>query len=747
MTASRSSDLSPETSADVSADAEAGLHRLRQFFLWDFVSLGAGLLLVGVAYAVLRASVLPPVAVALAAYGLLLLWARRLAERRRIVASLVTVCVGLWCLNPLLAWYLPAMFPFLGMLTLWPVVVPLPFITGRPLKRIMAVTTAVALLSAEVASLRPQPDTDRLPAAVVHVTLIVAVPLLVGLVSLVLWQYSVRLNEILQRTRAANQALRDSERSLEEKVRQRTHELLEAHDAALAATRAKSTFLANMSHELRTPLNAVLGYSEMLQEEAAEQGKPDFIPDLQRIHTAGKHLLTLINDVLDLSKVESGRMDLSLETFSISGLVREVTEVVRPLVRAGVRLEVRLDGTLDSGYADPTKVKQALTNLLSNACKFTERGSITLEVGQSGETADPGRRLWFRVSDTGIGMSVDELARIFQPFSQGSAVTARQYGGTGLGLAISRRFCQLMGGDITVSSERGRGSTLTLWIPAVVSVPAAPDAVRAVAATLAAAPPPPPGRARTVLVVDDDAPTRDLLRRFLEKEGHEVHIAADGEEGLKLARRVRPDLITLDVMMPRLDGWSLLALLKQEEGLADIPVILLTILDHRDHALARGALELLTKPIDRERLVAVVTRHARRPPGARALLLVDDDPGVRGLLRRMLEPQGWTVSEAENGQVALEHLGEHRPDIILLDLMMPTLDGFGFLEGLRGRAGADAAPVVVLTAKDLTDEDRRRLGGCVTRVLRKSELSEERVVQEISEALSGPRRAVAGGPR
>jgi signal transduction histidine kinase/CheY-like chemotaxis protein len=710
-------------------DDQAALRRLRQFFVWDTRSCFAGIAFLLITYWRLRLPSFAIVAGAVTGDVILLWWARRMAERQRMLASMVVVCIGLWFVQLMVAHYLPATLPMLGILVIWPVVVPLPFITGRPLKLIMVISTLMALLTVVVAS-RPLTDLDRIPPAFVQATLVVAVPVMAGLISLVLWQYNTRLNETLERTRQANLALRESERLLEEKVERRTRELSEARDAALAATQAKSAFLANMSHELRTPLNAVLGYSEMLQEEAIEQGKSEFVPDLRRIHSAGRHLLTLISDVLDLSKIESGRWELVLDTFSVSGLVQEVIELIRPLVRRGVGLEVHFDGTVGDGYADPIKLRQALFNLLSNACKFTEQGNITLEVDQVGETSLSERRLRFAVSDTGIGMTSAELTRIFQPFSQANASTARQYGGTGLGLAISRRFCQLMGGDVTASSEAGRGSTFTLWIPAIVR-PA--GAVSAPGESLASGP---PGQARKVLVVDDDAQTQDLLKRFLEKDGYEVHVASDGEEGLKLARAMRPDLITLDVMMPRLDGWTMLALLKQDQGLAGIPVILITILDQREQGLTRGAVELLTKPVGRERLLAVVTQHARQVPAARLLLVIDDDPEVRALLRRMLEPQGWAVIEAENGSVALEHLAQHKPNLILLDLLMPTMDGFAFLEAFRDRGEAGAAPVVVLTAKDLTEEDRGRLRGCVLRVLEKGDLSGGRVAREIDEVMT-----------
>jgi CheY-like chemotaxis protein len=406
------------------------------------------------------------------------------------------------------------------------------------------------------------------------------------------------------------------------------------------------------------------------------------------------------------------------------------------MVKPGVQMNIRCDQPVGTVHADPTKLRQALFNLLSNACKFTERGALDLEVARAPLGGGGEEAITFRVRDTGIGMTLDEISRLFQPFSQGNSATARKYGGTGLGLVISRRFCQLMGGDITVASEPGKGSTFTLIIPTRVT----PE--RRTGPSLPAPPPPPGAVAGTILVVDDDEPARALLRRFLEKQGYQVRTAADGEEALRLARELRPDLITLDVMMPRMDGWTVLSLLKHEAALADIPVLLLTIVDQKEHALAEGALDLLTKPIDRERLAAVVTKHARRASAARSLLVVDDDPAVRTLLRRMLEKQGWSVAEAEDGKSALDLITEHRPDLILLDLMMPTMDGFVFLDELARREGSNAAPVVVLTAKDLTDEDRHRLGRSVARVFEKTSLGGEGVVRAIGQVLAA---AAEGG--
>jgi GAF domain-containing protein/DNA-binding response OmpR family regulator len=487
------------------------------------------------------------------------------------------------------------------------------------------------------------------------------------------------------------------------------------------ANRHKSEFLANMSHELRTPLNAIIGYSEMLEEEAADLSQDAFVPDLRKINAAGKHLLELINAVLDLSKIEAGKMDLLVEPFTVATLVTDITAVVRPLAeKNGNHLEARCDSAAGEMRADLTKVRQALFNLLSNACKFTERGTVTLtamrEAGAAGDT------MVFTVSDTGIGLTEQQIGRLFQEFTQAEASTSRRYGGTGLGLALSRRLCRLMGGDITVESALGRGSTFTVRLPAEVAA--------AESETVAAGSPAPaegPAGGSLVLVVDDDPAVRDLMARFLGREGFRVAVAAGGEEGLRLARELRPDAITLDVMMPGLDGWTVLGALKAESVTADIPVVMLTIVDDRNLGYALGAAEYLTKPIDRDRLLAVLGRYRRD----RTVLLVEDDAALRELLRRVLEREGYTVIEAADGQAALERLRDRTPGVILLDLMMPVMDGFEFLAERRRDEAWQAIPVIVLTAKDLSPEDHERLNGSVARVLQKGAYSREALLAEV----------------
>ena len=494
-------------------------------------------------------------------------------------------------------------------------------------------------------------------------------------------------------------------------------------EAAEAANQAKSIFLANMSHELRTPLNAVLGYSEMLIEETEAEGLPALTSDLKKIQTSGQHLLELINAVLDLSKIESGKMELYLETFDISDLLHEIDTVIRPLAdKNGNTYEILVESEKGQMRADQVKVRQTLLNLLSNACKFTQQGKILLEVQRHAED-----KIAFVVSDTGVGMTAEQVEKLFAPFTQADSSTTRKYGGTGLGLTISKKFVELMDGEITVETEEGKGTKFTVLLPRMVGEKA----------TLAASPPEKNGRtdavAGTVLAIDDDPTVHELLRRSLAGHGFRLESAYSGEEGLALARKLRPEAITLDVMMPGMDGWTVLVSLKATPELADIPVVMLTIADNKNLGYSLGAAEFLTKPLDRRRLASVMLRYKRKAP--HVALVIDDDPSSREVLRRLLEGDGWRVLEAENGRAALDQLALETPSVVFLDLMMPEMDGFGFLEQMHKQERLRSIPVIVITAKDLTDEDRLRLNGGIVQVLEKGAYKRDELLEYVGSAI------------
>jgi PAS domain S-box-containing protein len=504
-------------------------------------------------------------------------------------------------------------------------------------------------------------------------------------------------------------------------------EVARAKEAAETANKTKSLFLANMSHELRTPLNAILGYSEMLQEDALERQVEGFSGDLEKISAAGKHLLALINDILDLSKIEAGKMELFLETFEIAAMMDEVASTIRATVEKNVNtLYIEHADDLGSMHADLIKVRQAISNLLSNAVKFTHEGQITVEAAR--EQMDGREWIVFRVTDTGIGLSADQIVKLFKNFTQADASTTRKFGGTGLGLALTRRFCQMMGGDVTVSSVLGEGSVFTIKLPAVVTAVAPAALGNEAHLQVGDSSEPIPDGENCVLVIDDDPAQRALLDRFLTKEGFCVRTASGGEAGLHLARQLKPLAITLDVMMPDMDGWSVLSALMADDVLRKVPVIMLTMVDDPARGFTLGAAEYATKPVDRKRLSQILKRYVAPNP---SVLIIEDDPVARGMTRTILEKEGWKVNEAENGKLAMESLQRERPTLILLDLMMPEMDGFEFAEHMHRHPQWRSIPLVVITAKDLSADERRRLNGSVETVLNKATSSRESLLDQV----------------
>jgi len=501
-------------------------------------------------------------------------------------------------------------------------------------------------------------------------------------------------------------------------------ELAAARDSAEDANRTKSQFLANMSHELRTPLSAVIGYSEMLEEEVEEIGERRLLGDLAKIKANARHLLSLINDVLDISKIEANKMEIYSETFDVAGMANDVASTVESLMlKKNNRFTVRIADGLGSMHSDVVKIRQVLINLLSNAAKFTEAGEISLQARRT--VREAGDRMVFTVRDTGLGMTEDQVARLFQRFTQADVSTTRRFGGTGLGLAITKAFTDMLGGEISISSVPGEGSVFEVTFP----VDATSRAAEVSAGSISLGPSPALGE-DLVLVIDDDLSTRDLLSRFLSREGFAVQTAEDGRSGLALAEKLKPRVILLDVTMPRMDGWTVLRSLKENPHLAAIPVVMCTVIDEQNLGFSLGASDYILKPVNWEHLREVLAR-VQKDTTKGDVLVIEDDEDTRTRVGALLARNGWTVTEAENGRAALDTLWDRVPAIVLLDLNMPEMDGFTFLRQFRSRKEWAAVPVVVMTARDLSIGERAELKGGGARIFEKGKVGMRELVEQL----------------
>jgi signal transduction histidine kinase/DNA-binding response OmpR family regulator len=546
---------------------------------------------------------------------------------------------------------------------------------------------------------------------------------------------------------------------LAEQLRERGEDVQRKNELLDHASRMKSEFLANMSHELRTPLNAVIGFSEVLRDGLAGDLSDEQREFVGEIHGSGKHLLSLINDILDLSKIEAGEMTLELGRVEPALLAENGLAVVRE--RAASR-RIRLSSALPVLGAlqlDARKTKQILFNLLSNAVKFTHEGgevSLSLErvdaaVIEALQPSEDSRLfmpaqplaaayLQITVRDSGIGISPEGLLELFQPFVQIDSALSRLYEGTGLGLTLVQRLAELQGGGLRVQSTPGKGSCFTIWLPW--RMPAAEAAIEPV-------PPAPvlelPARAEAlVLVIEDDPGTAAMLRMNLASHGLRVELATDGEDGLQAARRLQPDAIVLDVLLPRMDGWDLMTRLKDDPATRDVPVVIVSVTDEPSRGFALGAAQVLLKPVSREDLLAAVDSLGLNPQGGGGhVLVVDDDPRAVQVVSRQLEAAGFSTLGAYGGQEALQLVDHHRVDLIVLDLMMPQVSGFDVVEALASRPETAGIAIIILTAHIVDEQDRQMLRGRVQRIMEKSSFEPASLVAEVRRALAGRRARAA----
>lgn len=527
----------------------------------------------------------------------------------------------------------------------------------------------------------------------------------------------------------AKEQLEEANRTLEARVEDRTKLLAKAVKDAEEASKAKSSFLAKMSHELRTPLNAIIGYSEILHEDAVDDDDARTAADLDKVLNAARHLLGLINDVLDISKIEAGKMELYLETFEVGKLINEVIATATPLIsKKNNALAIDCPADIGNMHADATKVRQMLLNLLSNASKFTENGTITLKVTRLADEEN----IELAVIDSGIGMTPEQLTRLFQAFSQADASTTSKFGGTGLGLAISKQFAQMMNGDIVVTSTAGVGSTFTIRLP--VTVEANKPKIVNQNSTRHTRSPFPDEKRPQILVIDDDKDIRVVITEILDHSGYEVFTAASGPQGLDLAAHMVPDLIILDMMMPGMDGWTVLTKLQHKPALADIPVIILSAASGLDMAMSLGAAAVIFKPVDANQLTAEIASQIAPLPKT-YILLVEDDADSRTLITRLLDNEGWKSRSAINGNAALRILKQGIPAMIVLDLKMAGMNGFELLEIISKNPLWAKIPVVIVTSMDLTAQMRDYLVPRTVGILAKGSFGREDLAGIIRSAI------------
>ncbi len=555
------------------------------------------------------------------------------------------------------------------------------------------------------------------------------------------------LNEVITTFNTMTSNLDYAQKHLQELVELKTQELSKANkrlenivdelkhakEEAESASKIKSEFVANMSHELRTPLNAIIGYGEMLQEEVKEDGNEIYNEDLLKITGSARHLLTLINDVLDLSKVEAGKIEIFLEDTKVIDIINELKPIVTVLLEKNKNIfKININSDVDTMHTDVVRVRQCLLNLLSNAAKFTTNGTVTLEVKPLFQ--NNAEWIQFSIIDTGTGISEEKLSRLFQAFTQADATTTRKFGGTGLGLFLTKQFAMMLGGHVTVKSEVEKGSVFTLTLPKVSqkgiqksSYSHQTESTKKIEKTSETH--------KTVLIIDDDVKFHEEIQNSLEKAGYTVIHAFNGEEGLSLARNKIPDVIVLDIIMPIMDGWTTLSSLKSNPSLEKIPVIVMSIIDEKELGFALGAIDYIHKPVDNKILIAKIKQFLTNDEQSHTILIVDDEPSARELMKKAVERAGWNSIQAVDGLDAIAKIKEAIPSIILLDLLMPEMDGFGVINALQQNEQWRHIPVIVVTAKELTTEERVMLAKYTTGLLQKGTYTHKKLVGTICEQI------------
>ena len=517
-------------------------------------------------------------------------------------------------------------------------------------------------------------------------------------------------------------------------INARTSEMEKARDEAIDAKGETSRFFANMSHELRTPLNAILGYGEMLAEDCEDLGYDDLLPDLKKITSSGIHLLSLINNILDISKIESGKMELYITSFEIEDVIDVIKDISAPLMsKNNNAFQCNIQDGIGAMRQDETKLRQCLSNLLSNAAKFTEEGTVTLEVDASLEKEI--EMVSFKVIDTGEGMSEEGVGKVFEVYTQAERSTSAKHGGTGLGLPLSREMAQMMGGDITLTSELGVGSVFTLKLPRD-----CPQDEHEVSDSVLEGI---DDDEKLVVLIDDDVTMHDLIKRTLNKIGLTLVGATDSERGMQMVRETKPKLLLLDVLMPGRDGWSILRECKSDPELKDMPVIMVSQLNQDTLANSLGADDYITKPIDRELFLKTIKNIlGDGDTDNNKILIIDDDENTRDLLSRMLKEGGWVPKTAKDGKEGLDQLGED-PALIVLDLEMPRMDGFEFLnQYIETVNEEDRCPILVYSGKDLTDVQKELLENNVEGLVRKDEVSMDELSAIVKEIYSSGKAEV-----